>query len=266
MYVGLSRVTSLSGLYLIGEYNSRAIQSDPRAAAEYDLLRSEYCMLPVHDCIPSTNSLTFCLLNTRSLRKHVDDIKSDKVIFNTDVLCLTETQVEQGTKFNDKQLNENFNVIHNLNNDKYCSIAICLNRNNVELLYMYHIPSATLVTVKKRHILIPLHILLLYRKNTSAVQELVYLIQHMNSHVDNGVHIILGDFNIDAFTNRNTELQEILNHYKLLVNEPTHLSGSLLDHIYIRKDVLELVPSIECIVKCIFFSDHDAIKFSLELG
>ena len=154
---------------------------------------------------------------------------------------MTETQVEQGTKFNDKQLNENFNVIHNLNNDKYCSIAICLNRNNVELLYMYHIPSATLVTVKKRHILIPLHIFLLYRKNTSAVQELVYLIQHMNSHVDNGVHIILGDFNIDAFTNRNTELQEILNHYKLLVNEPTHLSGSLLDHIYIRKDVLELV-------------------------
>ena len=69
MYVGLSRVTSLSGLYLIGEYNSRAIQSDPRAAAEYDLLRSEYCMLPVHDCIPSTNSLTICLLNTRSLKK-----------------------------------------------------------------------------------------------------------------------------------------------------------------------------------------------------
>ena len=263
MYVGLSRVTSLSGLYLIGEYNSKAIQSDPRATAEYELLRNEYLMLPVHDFTPSPNSLTVCLLNTRSLKKHVDDLKRDKEIFNTDVLCLTETQVEQGTDFTDDQLEQMFDVIHNLNSDKYCSIATCINRNNVELLHMYHIPSATLVTVKKRQISKPLNILLLYRKNKSAIQELVYLIQHMNSHVENEVHIILGDFNIDGFSNKNTELREILNQYKLIVDEPTHLSGSLLDHVYIRKDVLELVSSIKCIVKCIFFSDHDAIKFQL---
>ena len=104
MYVGLSRVTSLSGLYLIGEYNSRAIQSDPRAAAEYELLRNEYFLLSVHDYIPSPNSLTICLLNTRSLKKHKDD---DKVIFNADVLCLTETQLEQDTDFTNNQLNVN---------------------------------------------------------------------------------------------------------------------------------------------------------------
>ena len=136
----------------------------------------------------------------------------------------------------------------------------------MELLYAYHIPSATLITVKKRHFLNPLNILLLYRKNKSAIQELVYLIQHITSHVDNELHIILGDFNIDAYTNKNTEFREILNPYKLIIDEPTHLSGALLDHVYIRKDVLELASSIECIVKCIFFSDHDAIKFQLDFS
>ena len=34
MYVALSRVTSLDGLYLIGEYNSSAIKADPRATIE----------------------------------------------------------------------------------------------------------------------------------------------------------------------------------------------------------------------------------------
>ena len=114
MYVGLSRVTSLSGLHLIGEYNSRAIQSDPKAAAEYELLRNEYAMVPVKDCTSAPNSLTVCLLNTRSLKKHAQDIKSDKVIFNSDILCLTETQIEFHANFNDKQFDETFKVVHNV--------------------------------------------------------------------------------------------------------------------------------------------------------
>ena len=176
---------------------------------------------------------------------------------------MTETQIEFHTNFNDKQFDETFKVIHNVDDDKYCSIVTCLRRNNIQLLNVYHIPSATVVTVEKEDILNSLHILLLYRKHSMPIQEFVYFIRHMSAHVDNDVHIILGDFNIDAFGNRNTALKEILQQYKVIVNDPTHLSGSLLDQVYIRKDLLDRASSIECVVKCIFFSDHDAVKLQL---
>ena len=39
MYVALSRVTSLQGLYLIGDFNSKAISVDQNASNEYEYLR-----------------------------------------------------------------------------------------------------------------------------------------------------------------------------------------------------------------------------------
>ena len=44
MYVALSRVTSLDGLYLTGEYNASAIKADPRATIEYNNMRENYAM------------------------------------------------------------------------------------------------------------------------------------------------------------------------------------------------------------------------------
>ena len=41
MYVALSRVTSLNGLYLIGEFNLSYIRADPSAIFEYHRMRNE---------------------------------------------------------------------------------------------------------------------------------------------------------------------------------------------------------------------------------
>ena len=46
--------------------------------------------------------------------------------------------------------------------------------------------------------------------------------------------IILGDFNINVFANNNS-LQQAMLQYQLINYEPTHISGSLLDHVYINK-------------------------------
>ena len=58
------------------------------------------------------------------------------------------------------------------------------------------------------------------------------MIRHMNSIGDNDITIILGDFNIDAYK-ENTNLKLLLEQYTMIVSDPTHLSGSLLDHIYV---------------------------------
>lgn len=64
-----------------------------------------------------------------------------------------------------------------------------------------------------------------------------YIINHLNSHIESNVHIILGDFNMDALKD-NKCLQDLLKEYTMVVAELTHLLGSLLDHVYIRSDYL----------------------------
>ena len=51
----------------------------------------------------SDKTFTFLLLNTRSFPKHAIDISKDKRLYQTDILCLTETP-EQNTNMADQHL------------------------------------------------------------------------------------------------------------------------------------------------------------------
>ena len=105
--------------------------------------------------------------------------------------------------------------------------------------------------------------LLLYRKHGVPLSSFTYLLTHFLLRSDN-IQIILGDFNINGFE-QNEHLENILADYTLIVKQPTYLLGSLLDHVYI-KDSFKCNISIKCIVKNIFFSDHDAVKFQLTVA
>ena len=52
-------------------------------------------------------------------------------------------------------------------------------------------------------------------------------------------YIVLGDFNIDILNSININLNNVLSNYTLLVNEPTYVSGSLLEHVYVDNDSLQ---------------------------
>ena len=153
IYVALSRVTSLDGLHLTGEFSCKAINADARATEEYVPLRNKYSMIPIEDCEElSQNSLTLCLLNARSFRKHAKDVKSDNFFKQCDVLCITESHVEEQAHVQaiHKDMNKNWNIIHNINTDKYSSIAVCLHRKySIVLRNVYHIPAATLISLEK---------------------------------------------------------------------------------------------------------------------
>ena len=51
--------------------------------------------------------------------------------------------------------------------------------------------------------------------------------------------LVLGDFNINVFDSSNNNLRNIMSQYQLLNQEPTHISGSLLDHVYIRREAMQ---------------------------
>ena len=57
------------------------------------------------------------------------------------------------------------------------------------------------------------------------------------------------------------KLHDILSNYRLVVKQPSHLVGTLLDHVYLHK--LFLSQNVNEVVKKIYFSDHDAEKLQI---
>ena len=79
------------------------------------------------------------------------------------------------------------------------------------------------------------------------------------------IDIILGDFNINYLNDNQVQplkyLMESFN-YMQIVTRPTFISsGSLLDHVYVRPTVFQI---IENYVVNVYYSDHDAIKIVVQ--
>ena len=149
MYVALSRVRSIDGMFLTGEFKSVAIKSDIRAKQEYDRMRKECPIPPIYIASTTKDTLTITLLNIRSLNRHTIDIAYDQELLNTDVLCLTETQLlpDQNTENVSETLSE-FQFLHNQCNDKFQSISFCY-KTSIELLQYHHNTGLSLVEFKK---------------------------------------------------------------------------------------------------------------------
>ena len=94
IYVALSRATSLQGLFILGQIESKHVKANPKVLQEYERLRNE-CMVP--DSITTlqhdSTLLTISTLNIRSLKKHSIDVKFDLQLFNSDIIGFTETQL-----------------------------------------------------------------------------------------------------------------------------------------------------------------------------
>lgn len=257
IYVALSRVTNLEGLYVTGTFKKSAIKADTRATAQYNNMREHSKLILKDTGVISDNSVILTLLNTRSFNKHKDDIKSDRILMESDVLCLTETQVPLNSHCDTKL--DSFTLIPNNNADRFSSLLVGHNETT-ELFDIEKIPGVILFKLSKRTFHEnPISILLLYRKNSLNRDESLYLIHHFlgNETID----VILGDFNVNAFSGENYFL-DYLTEYKQVVTSPTHISGSLIDHIYIHESLFTTF-NVETFVKNVYFSDHDAIKLKL---
>ena len=73
IYVALSLVKSSSGLYLTGEFRETSVKADSRATEEYERMRKESPCLPIDNCGLDSPLFIITLLNTRSLKRHVQD-------------------------------------------------------------------------------------------------------------------------------------------------------------------------------------------------
>ena len=270
VYVALSRTTSLQGLYVLDPINKHHIKTDSRVHDEYDKLRKKSKVVQdlTHkndQTMSDSNSvLTLCLLNIRSLKKHSSDIKKDVNLFETDIRALTETQLLPGDS--DMDIANNLTPFtlyrYDHDSDKFSSLAICI-KNNIHILHQEFFPSLNavkfVITCDKNKQ--SLSCLLIYRKNGSNILQFVNAINYLlRRHT---IDIILGDLNIDFYnTNDKKPLEAVMTdlNYVQLVESPTFISGSLLDHVYSRHSN---TANIHCSVVSVYYSDHEAIRISI---
>ena len=77
------------------------------------------------------------------------------------------------------------------------------------------------------------------------------------------IDIIAGDFNYDLLKVSENKFLDIFTDCVQMVNKPTHISGSLIDHVYIKKSLMEEL-FYNATVQNIYFSDHDAVRIIIE--
>ena len=99
-------------------------------------------------------------------------------------------------------------------------------------------------------------ILLLYKRHNTPWPQFYELLQYIT--LAHNIDIIAGDFN----SKPNEQLDLLLNDYEQLVVEPTHIAGSTLDHIYIKK-TMKTYYNVQINTHHTFFSDHAAVKIFL---
>ena len=154
-YVALSRVKSLEQLYIIGEIDPKHIRADPRVHKEYERLRSRDLQACIPDimtsCAAASDTISFTLLNVRSLRKHCTDLKFDLGITCCDVLALTETRLKpsETNEFIEEHLDA-FQITRQDNENDFLSLAFCTKITvQCSRHLFYQEINGLLVTIKK---------------------------------------------------------------------------------------------------------------------
>ena len=197
MHVALRRLTNLHGMYLIGNYSKFAIKVNNAAAEEYRSLRVEQSFLPLSFGNVEMETLTITLLNTRYLNKHAIDIACTSSITDTDLLCLTETQLVPGQNTATVQdILNNFNFFFNSSIDKSESVAVCYLKS-IQVFQMFNINGISIFSVNKSSFSEDnLRIALLYKKQSIPISISSNTIDRLMGSEQ--IDIVLGDFNIDA--------------------------------------------------------------------
>jgi len=254
IYVALSRVTTLNGLFLTGKFDRNTITVNERAIAEYQRLR-EIQQLDTDNKFDDNNTIfSIALCNVRSLTKHIGDIKVDDRFLCNDIILCTETQMVSNQTENVSI--DGYSTFCNISPDhRFSSLtAYCSDMVNV-LSQFNEIDGISVLEISKNHLVFK--ILFLYRKRDwdmlDFYQTLHYLIETMD------IDFVMGDFNLKP----NEQLNNLLGSYELLVNEPTQLSGSILDHVYVKKCILNNY-NIIVRIESVFFTDHELVLINVD--
>ena len=251
-YVILSRIVCIGQLLLL-IFNPSKIYCNEEAKAEALSIKKRALNLQFNKWNQSQcNTFKISSLNAQSLSKHFQDLQDDHFLQQSDILCVNETWLMS-------DLNTGLQGYTGYYLNKRSKGSALFTKIVPQNVYKHHNETMSLIVAQYKLF----DVLSVYRYSESTQME-----EFTNQVVDNvdlkKTTIILGDINIDLFKHENNVFSRGLKNlgFVQLVKQATHLSGGLLDHIYIY------IPLDGCCqlfkVHPLYYSDHDAVCCILE--
>ncbi|XP_030849505.1 uncharacterized protein LOC105444942 [Strongylocentrotus purpuratus] len=264
-YVALSRVPKMSGLHLL-QLTPSKIKASRAVTKELMRMSNEMSFQFFHDEIETAlkdpcQTQVIAVHNIRSLPAHYDDLKGLPFLDKCTAVCLTETWLQS----HHTASTYNLPSYHQLRRD----------RSNTEKgggLCMYISSSVRYQTLDSsrdkpgmeiQSIILhpvnssPFHLVTVYRNPKSSLVEFSdrFSLLLRSVGATEIPAIIVGDFNLNLLKDQHSmAVQHELQHYgfQQCITKPTHVSGSLLDHVYSNTPCTTWQTAS-------YYSDHDVI-------
>ena len=270
VYVAISRAKSLNGLHLL-DFDSKKIKVSAEVKAEMERLREH----PVQPCLlnPQTNlNVGFHVVfhNSRSLHKHIPDLRSEKTLLQANLLFIFETW-EDLSDDPDHYTLEGFNIIQKtpvaVKNHRPHSGTMLYARDEGPSFITegYRVNNIEIVVVdasSKVEGLVMIGVYCPPSVKTTLLGEVLsdLMREAMKTHT---LFLIGGDFNSDASETLSQPLDRFCGKFGLrqIVQECTTDLHSKLDLIITNIPQLSVIP----VVLESWYSDHKPCWVSVNL-
>ena len=266
-YVALSRVKTLQGLHILG-FDKTAIRTSPSVQKEMERLKKHTMAFNAAGTTSLTSrSFKIGLLNIRSYKCHLPDLKEELILDSAQILCFVETFLSHGDDLSSPDLIlpdcEVFREERPTSGDlERGGIMIQARRNTSPRDMAAMVPGLECKAITVTHNRQTMNVITIYRRPLQSVSQFSVLLQKLFTNIDTArPTVILGDFNINLLeTPQHPVVMLFHQHgFQQFVSEPTTDSRSLLDQVYTN------IPSsrVSTMVSDCYYSDHDIVFVSI---
>ena len=257
-YVMLSRVQSLSQLFIIGSVPENKFYASIEALDE--LKRLNNVSVNRNPSSWETTlpwSLKIATLNCHSLADKISDIKVDPILLLSDILCLSETWLknedQEGLKLPGYRLQLN-------SSGQGTGIATYFVEEKVEFVQDVKRPRMQMTKFRASEI----DIISVYRSSDGELKDMVDTLKAIITQKQ--TTIILGDFNLCMIDDKTNGVTQYLEEegFSQHVFEATHLLGGHIDHVYSNHD--QAIYTLDIILYSPYYTcrDHDAVLVTIK--
>ncbi|XP_060571765.1 uncharacterized protein LOC132729947 [Ruditapes philippinarum] len=250
-YVALSRVTSLSDLF-ITKFDKKKIRASKDSTDALHKMNKKKFKISRNPVITKpSNFFSIVLQNVRSVVKHIQDIRTSHDFSLVDLLCFTETWLK---RHKTPEI-QGMRPFRQDRSHKRAGGVLAYVNTNFESTCLKASTSihADLLLVKIDIFQQTLYLVLVYCAPDGNKNAIISCIDDILTHIPPDQHlIILGDFNHVTL-----QIKSLHN----IVDSPTCKTGSILDQAYTNwktKPLVYLSPA--------YFSDHDTVWIGLPLS
>ena len=247
----LGRSVRREDIHIAGGFDKEGIKCNPDSLSESKRLTNVFNDAEKLKLDKRKNHWKISYLNVRSLIAHYEDVITDNEINDSDIFGLGETHLAANAAVSFDEYSGYFaNFGKGKGQAAFTKIDLL---STPEIVATQHY---SLVFLKTMHF----NIVFLYLSQGYS-KDAVYPI--LDSWIDSRVPTtIMGDVNENLLEKSSFEKFMKSKGFSQMITQPTHIGGSIIDHLYVNEAMKYKVFFFE--QNCCYYSDHDIISLYIK--